>query len=223
MLNLSLVKQRDPNGETAASDEVDVVALDEGEAIRLAKEKAFGIYEKTLEINVAADGRYALRVDGTVPKSNRPRGTPFLPANEIQFDLTPRFFIEVLDDSTRAKGRVVFQDFNTLLGGVSMPADARQVLSVGSATLTRQPRGYSSIGGGPSMQIVQKPDIWSFDELPLPNGPARGTALSTSFAGGMAASMLSAGAGHSDFLDSVEIKRRQILEVTEGWLGRIKK
>lgn len=220
-LSLWLLRQRDPSGESVPSDEVEVAGMNQGPAVRLLKGKQFGIYEKTLETTIGADGRYALRVDGIVPKTNRPRNTPYLPANEIQFDLTPRVFVEVLDNDTRAKGRVVFQDYQSLLGGVGMPADARQVHAIGAVSLDRVPRPFSAVGGGPGVQILQKPDVWSFDELPIPAGPARGTSLSTSFAGGLAASMLSAGAGHSDFLNSVGIKRRQVFEVSEDWFKRM--
>lgn len=220
-LSLTLLHQRDPSGETVPSDELEIAGMNEGAAVRLLKGKQFGIYEKTLEVTIGAEGRYALRLDGEVPKTNRPRNSPFLPDNEIQFNLTPRLFIEVLDNETRAKGRIVFQDYNSLLGGMGMPADARQVLAVGAAALDRQPRPYSAVGAGPGIPMLQKPDIWSFDELSIPAGPARGTSLSTSFAGGFAASLLSAGAGHSDFLNSVKIKRRQILEVTDEWFRKM--
>ena len=221
---MALLRQRDPEGKNVPSDELELAARSDGPAIRLEKQPQFGIYEKVVEVNLTTGGRYALRLDGVPPQFTRPRGIPSLPGNEILFDLKPRIFVEVLDAETREKGRVVFQDYQTLLGGVGMPADARSVFTVGAATLDRKPQPFSAVGGGPGMEMIQKPDLWAFDELPIPQGPAKGTSLSSSFAGGIAASFLSAEVSRLNFLDSIGLKRRQILEVNDKWFSeRFKK
>ena len=76
-LKLQLVKQRDPNGEKYASDEIDLVAESEGLPSRLHIEPNFAVYEHTLELTLPADGRYAVRLSRVL--TVRPPTVPTLP------------------------------------------------------------------------------------------------------------------------------------------------
>ena len=82
-LKLQLVKQRDPSGAKFATDEIDLIAESEGLPTRLHLEPNFGVYEHSLELTIPADGRYALRIEGSVPNRTRPPGVPTLVSQEV--------------------------------------------------------------------------------------------------------------------------------------------
>ena len=222
-LGLMLLRQRDPSGKALPADEMEPVARTEGQAIRLDRQPNSGAYEHFFEVTLPASGRYALRVEGGVPNSTRPASSPIVPALEKVWELRPRIFIEVLDGPTAVRGRPVFLDYESLLGGMAVPADARSVLAVGSAHLSRRPEPTSALGAGPNTEMRLKPDVLAFDQLPrLGNGtgPAWGTSLSASFAGGMGTSLIGAGAPQSWFLESLRIPPGHVLEVPEFWIPK---
>jgi hypothetical protein len=220
-LRLALLHQRDPNGATVPSDEMEVVARSDSLAQRLVNTPNYGIYEQVVETTLPVAGRYALRVEGSVPRSLRPGYMPIVPALEQEWELRPRIFIETLEGISPEAGRVVFGDYAVSAGGVGMPADSRGALTIGAANLEGKPEPFSAIGAGPAMELRAKPDLWAYDDLGTlgdGTGPARGTALSTSFAAGMSATLLSAGASQTNFLKSVGIPCGYLFEVPERWI-----
>src|SRR5436190_23248360 len=85
-------------------------------------------------------------LEGLSPTGLRPLGATSLPALEKKADLRPRIFVEVMDGAARGQGRVVFVDYPTEIGVIGLPADARNVISVGAATLQNRPQPYSAFG-----------------------------------------------------------------------------
>ena len=222
-LNLMLVRQRDPNAEKLASDEMEVMARSEGNADRLLAEPEFGIYEQAIDLTLPAAGRYALRVLGRHPIGVRPGGTFGIRDQEIRWELKPRIFLEVVDAPTRSKGRVVFGDYESFLGGVAVPADARTVVAVGAMHANRKPEGFSAIGAGLVSDLFIKPDVMTYDLLPKlgdGTGPAKGTALSAALATGMGTCLLGAGAESTNFLRYLRIPPGSIFEIPPDWIKK---
>jgi hypothetical protein len=215
-LKLQLVKQRDPDGEKFASDEIDLVAESEGLPARLHIEPRFGVYEHSLEITLPAAGRYALRLEGRVPTRVRPPVVPTLNAQEVRWELSPRLFVESAD----GKGRYALADYASPRGGVAVPGDARSVYSVGAADESGMPRPYSAAGAGPNTELATKPDLLAPDALPkLADEPAaRGTALAASFAAGWAAALQSGGLRPTVFRQAVT--PGAVIRVPDAWFRK---
>ncbi len=221
-LNLMLLRQRDPNGEKVPSDEMEVIARSEGNPDRLLAEPDFGVYEQTIDVELPATGRYALRVDGRQPIGIRPGGSLGIREQEIRWELKPRIFLDVIDALTRAKGRLVFGDYESFLGGVAVPADARSVVAVGAMHASKRPQAYSAIGAGPVSELYIKPNVMTYDRLPASavSGEAKGSALSAALAAGMGACLLSAGAESANFLQYLRVPPGSVFEVPDSWIKR---
>lgn len=216
-LRLQLVKQRDPSGIKAASDEVDVIAQSEGLPERLQKEPHYGIYEHSLEVTLPAGGRYALRIEGKVPTTNRPANVPTTEGQAIRWELRPRVFVESVDGN----GRYQLADYATPSGGVAVPADARSVLAVGACDKDRKPRSFGSSGAGPLTDLV-KPDILAPDSMPkfADEAPGRSSALAASFTAGWAATVMSAGIPADAFTRLWKELPHRFLEIPEAWFRK---
>jgi hypothetical protein len=193
-LRLVVLRQRDPGGAKLPTDDLEVVAASVGLPLRIQNEPAWAVYEQTVEFNAAAPGRYALRVEGRVPRSIRPLSQPAMRGMEVAWELRPRIFVNALDDAARAAGRAVFYDYATATGNPGMAADAQGVISVGAADFSGKPRPYTAAGPPLGQELRVKPDVFSYDGLSLPvlGTSSTGTNLASGFAAGAAATMLSA-------------------------------
>ena len=54
------------------------------------------------------------------------------------FELRPRLFVETLE----GPGRVLLHDYKTAVGAMGMPADSRNVVTVGAADRQGRPEPY---------------------------------------------------------------------------------
>ena len=220
-LELQILRQLDPSGETLPSDEMEPAARSVARPVRLAKEANYAVWEQSFEVTIAAAGRYALRLEGKKPGNIRPYGSASVPQQDTEWDLRPRILLEVLDESTAAKGRAVFLDAPQGIGFVSVPADARNALAVGSLDASNRPMADSAVGAGSVTELRLKPDILAPYDASLPVGTVhRPTAVSTGVAAGIAASMVSAGASKTQFLGSVGVRPGTVLQVSPEWLAR---
>jgi hypothetical protein len=160
-------------------------------------------------------------VEGAKPKTIKPRNFPSLEKEDTQWALKPRIFVEALDAPTKAGGQIVFSDYEVKLGGVAIPADSRGAIAVGAMNTHKQPLATSALGAGAGVDLLVKPDILAYDAVPnLPGNKAGGTPIAASFAGGMAASMLSAGAQQSWFLQALRIAPGSYFEIPDFWFKR---
>jgi hypothetical protein len=212
-LALVVLRQRDPTGTKLPADDLEVVARSTELPQRLENLPTSAVYEQAVEFAVDNPGRYALRVEGRVPRSIRPPAEPTLPSLQVTWELHPRLFLTVLDEASRGVGRVVLQDYPTNQGTLGMPADGHGVVSVGAADLNGTPRRYSAAGPAYGLSLHVKPDLLAFDGLALglTNGQAAaGTEVAASFAAGTAACALSAG-----------VKAEQIVELARKQPGRL--
>src|SRR5205823_6374175 len=126
-----------------------------------------------VEFTVPSPGHYALRVEGRIPPSIRPPGEPTLPSLQTTWELRPRLFVRVLEDSMRATGRALLTDYVSNSGSPGMPVDARAVLSVGAVQLSGRPEPYSALGPAFEQALRPRPDTFSFDELALGVEPGK--------------------------------------------------
>lgn len=216
-LRLSLLRQRDPSGKTLPADIFEVAAQSAGWPQRLDNQPGGSTYEQTLEFTVAKPGRYAVRLDrplpsrwvftpvkgqlklelqpGLVATGIRPRQAATLPSLEKHFELQPRLLVQVVDEPSSHQGRPIFLDWATDNGCIDLLAESRSLVSVGAADWEGRPRPFSSSGPPAFLDLAYRPTLLAFDavgpEQP-PNG-AFGASLSTCFAAGMTASLLSSG------------------------------
>lgn len=207
-LKLQLVKQRDPSGEKFASDEIDLIAESEGLPSRLHFEPEFAVYEHSLELSLPADGRYAIRIEGTVPRRTRPAGVPTLPDQEVSWELRPRVFVESPDGASK----FALGDYASADGGVAVPADARSVFAVGSADASGKARFGDAAGAGPQVELRKKPDILA--------PSTSGSDMAAAFAAGFAASVQSAGLPPTSFPHRLDVAPGGMLAIPESWLRR---
>jgi hypothetical protein len=183
-LRIVLVYQPDPNGAKQPSDDLDVVAQSVGQPARLEATASSAVYEQTLELRVTKPGRYAVRIEGTAPTSTRSREDPTIPAARRTFELRPRLFVETLE----GPGRVLLHDFTTEEGALGMPADSRNVITVGAADRQGRPEPYSAGGPPHDVALLAKPDVLAFDQVEAQSkDAAQGVGVATGFAAGMAA------------------------------------
>ncbi len=202
-LRLLVMRQLDPEGAKRPADDLIAIAENAGPALRIANEEGSAVYEHVVEFPVEAGARLALRVEGSAAKSTRPPGTAELPET-VQFaELRPRIFLETLDGA----GRVVFETYATEAGTFGTLADSRRALTVGALAKDGKPQLYSNEGTPSGLELLEKPDVRTFDRLGIDGAKnAGGNAMSAGLAGGYAASLLA----HGTKLEDVarELKRR---------------
>ena len=234
-LRLQLLRQRDPATKSLPADMFELVARTAGWAQRLEHLPSGSVYEHVLEVPLEKEGRYAVRIEKQIdrywvmgvhpvrktpmfqviealtPTGIRPLGAPTLPALEKDWDLRPRLFVEVIDDENRVKGRAVFADFPTDAGSIGMPADARNVISVGAASLKNKPQPYSAFGSPGGVELARRPWLYAYDELGLADGSAYGTSVANAFAAGTVAAMMSGKMSRPDLMQLLREQEGQVL------------
>jgi hypothetical protein len=214
-LQLIVLRQRDPEGKRLPVDDLEPVARSVGLPLRLQARPSAVTYEQTVEFTAEAGGHYAVMLVGRVPPSTRPATEPTLPSMRTTWELWPRLFISEVGSPEQATGRPVFLDYATGLGSFGMPADAHHVLSVGAADLAGRPEPYSPEGPALHEELHPKPDLLSFDRLPLreASGARPATGLSAAFAAGLAASVISGGTPPAYLRESLLSRPGTLLEV----------
>jgi hypothetical protein len=236
-LKLVLLRQRDPEAKIVPADLFEVVAQSAGRPQRLEHQPAGTIYEIALEATIDKPGRYALRVEkqpdttwivgldprrkqpalakleGLNPIGIRPLGAPVLPALATEWELRPRIFVETIDEALRLQGRTVFADFSTDSGTVGIPGDSRGVISVGAADFDGKARPETAIGSMPFVELSQRPTLLAYDGLQLEGGTAFGSSVSTAYAAGTAAALLSSGVSREQLRTWLQGQDGKVLQV----------
>jgi hypothetical protein len=241
-MRLAVLRQLNPEGKEVAADTFEVIGYSYALPQRLDYAPDYGVYEQTVEFTPDKPGRYALRVQrqrpsrwamaadpdtgnpvmekipGLVATGIRPAGAATLPALEKHWDFKPRFFVDVTDEAAQRVGRPVFLDYATDLGDIGVPADARTVVTVGAADLDSHLQPYSAAGPPAGLELFRKPNIFAYDSLRAgPEGTrgAFGSSLSTSFAAGLAASLLSSPMTRDQFMEHLQRESGRVLRVPE--------
>ena len=219
-----MLRQRDPSGTRVASDDFNVVARSESLPQMIDRAPNSATYEHIIEFTVDAPGRFAVRLEGFVPPTTRPANTPTLPALAKFWGPKARLFADAADPALAGQGRVVFGDFQPGLGGLGTPGDALIPRTIGAADARGLPQPYSAFGSAAGRELAPKPRFLAFDELPLPGvSPSAGTEQAAAFAGGMLASMLSAGTLESSQLNWLGLPPYGLLRVPPVWLEQVER
>jgi hypothetical protein len=215
-LRLLVLRQRDPSGSKLPADDWEVVAQSEVLPLRLDNQAASATYEHAVEFTASAEGRYAIMLLGRAPTSTRPPDALTLAATHQAGELRLRIFVNTL----AGKGRAVLSDFTSDQGAtpreegsLGTPSDAHAVITVGSVVETGGAAVYSAPGPAFNLELLRKPDVLAYDT----NGAERGTSLAASFAGGLSASALSAGAPRARFLETMRLQPGGVLHIPADW------
>lgn len=239
-MGVMLLRQRDAEGKTLPGDTFELVARTLGQAQRIEHLPRASVYEHVLETTVEKGGRCAVRIEKQVstqwrmiphpirkspmfdllkdltPTGIRPLGAPTLTALEKNWDLQPRLFVEVIDEANRVHGRAVLADYWTDGGSIGIPADARNVISVGAASFKDEPQPYSAFGSPAGSELARRPWLYAYDELDLAGGGAFGTSVANAFAAGTVAAMLSAELPREELFKMLRAQEGRVLRVPIG-------
>lgn len=207
---IRLVKQVDPTGAKAATDELLEVAHSAAEPVRLYKTATSGVYELTLDAAIPADGRYAVRVEYGVS------GLKVIRARQVSAEVYPRLVVEPADPATAAKGRTTFATFAPADPGAGVPADSHVAITVGS-----EESGLTVGGAGPSMGLRTKPDLLARGVIDVGGKPVAGPAVAAGYVAGIAASIRSTGANPATVLKNFESPGTAVV-VPKVWLDSIR-
>jgi hypothetical protein len=239
-LHLVALRQRDPAGQALPADDFEVVGRSSVSALRIDNHPSGSTYEQTVEFTVAKAGRFAVRVERTLPSrwdlrkdaetgkpvlvestglasaGIRPVAAGELPALATTWELKPRLFVQPTDPATFGKGRVVFSDYRANQGSIPLLAGSQTVIGVGAAGLSGDPEPFTTAGAPGTLWNVLKPNVLAFDQLDLAppgTGSAYGASLSTPFAAGLAASLLSGGSSREALQAYLQKQEGKLLRV----------
>ena len=235
-LSVHLLRQRDPEAKKLPADLFDLVARTSGWPQRIEHLPNGSVYEHVLEVPLAQAGHMrsasrsrsigngcSRRIRSAVPPaisfwkiSRRPasvRSANVLPALEKNWELRPRIFLEVLDEANRQQGRAVFADYSTAAGNIGIPADARNVISVGAADFKQKPQPASEFGTPAHMELAARPWLYAYDELELASGGVQGSTIANAFAAGTVAAMLTGNLPREQLLQMLRAQEGQVLRV----------
>jgi hypothetical protein len=205
---LHVWRQLDPNGDKQPSDEMSEVARSVGGPYPIQLTPTFVVYEQILEFTIPVTGRYALVV-GT---GNQPEA--LLPALRREFEVYPRIVLETLSGKP-GEGQAVFRSFVTPNAGVGIPADSTGAITVGV------PVPGELHGGGAGLTLRGKPDLFGPDTVDV-SGRVRGSGVAAGYVGGMAASLVQAGAAGSNVFESARFDPGKMAIVPESWMKFLK-
>ena len=210
-IRLRLLRQVDADAKTYPSDELIEVARSVGAPVRLASSNGSGTYEASFDVVVPADGGYALRVEGGLASLGQVK------ALRQGLEIRPRILVEILDTAQAAKSIVRFDTYAPLGGGIGIPGDSPAVLTIGQSMGTEPTKAISVTGTGPGVALSGKPDL-------LVPGEAlglSGTAISSGYAGGLAASVLTAGVRPAGMIQALGLQPGAALELPKPWIDSL--
>jgi hypothetical protein len=217
-LRVLVLRERDPSGMRVSNDDFNVIARTEPLPQLIERHQSWATYEHVVEFAVDAPGRFAVRLEGTIPPTIRPPTVPSLPAIERTWAPHGRLFVSV---SGATGGQLVIGDYQPERGGLGAPGNGILPRTIGAADGKGQQQPYSASGAPSGQQLLVKPTWLAFDELPGVQGC--GTEQSTAFAAGLVASMMSAGTIESQQLKWLHIPRGGLLRVPTEWLNQVER
>ena len=202
---LRLLRQVDPDAKTYATDDFTEVARSFGDPVRLASNNSSGTYEASFDVALPADGVYALRVEGGLAVPTQVK------ALKQGIEIRPRIFVEIIDTVQAAAGTVRFDTYAPEGGGVGVPGDAKAAYTIGQSSADQ---AISVTGTGPGVAISSKPDLLT----PGEGFGLSGTAVGTGYAGGLAASVLTAGVRPAGMIQALGLKPGSPLILQKTWI-----
>jgi hypothetical protein len=223
-LSVAVLRQRDPEGKSVSSDEMELITRSTGVPQRIANRRDGSTYELALECPIDVTGRYAVRIEGTIPVGILSVGTPTIPALARSQEIWPRLFVSSVPASSTGAGRPIFLDYTTDLGNLGTPADAAALLCVGAAQSNGLPTYASSVGPPMGRALLLKPNLLTHDAVPLgkEKDTGLGTGLAAPYVAGYAASLLSAAGTPADSVAAYLIGRKgQLLQAPPHWPNQV--
>ena len=186
---LRLLRQVDSDAKVHATDDFVEVARSVGDPVRLTSTPGSGTYEASFDVVLPADGVYALRVEGGLAAPTQ------IKAIQQGLEIRPRIMVEILDTAQAGKGSVRFETYAPAGVGVGIPGDSTAALTIGQAG--------SVTGSGPGIAISGKPDLLA------PNA---------GYAGGLAASVLTAGVRPAGMIRALALQPGAPLVLPKEWI-----
>jgi hypothetical protein len=202
---LRIFRQLSPGGNTIPSDEMAEVARSAGGPYPILLTKSSVVYEQILDFTPKEPGQYAL----VVAKGYEPEA--LLPALRRNVEVYPRIYLETLN-TKRDEGRGVFLSYVTPDAGVGVPGDSWGAITVGVE------RPGELTGGGTGLTLRCKPDLFGPYALDLGGQLVRGPGVATGYVGGMAATLVQAGAAGANVFKSAGTMPGQPATIPEGWM-----
>ncbi len=204
-MTLRLLRQLDPTGKAAASDDFDEVARSTGSPVKLLRTTASGAFEQTLEVTLPVAGVYALRVDGRSAFDYQ------IAALRQRIEVSPRIVIERVGPDA-AKGTPAFRTYPTGNTGVGIPGDSLTALTVGTSD------GRTQRGTGPGVALGSKPDLIAPGGISVGANALTGSMASAAFVGGSAATLASAGVRGTDLIRHLGLTPGGEFVLPDEWL-----
>lgn len=186
-----VVRQFDPNGAKRPADDLEVIGQSAGNPIRLEQTATSATYEIVLDVKLPGPGRYGVMIEGAIPPYDSPPGEAMTPASRRSLEIRPRLFI----DAPGAESRPIFADLPSDTAAFGMPADARQVLTVGAADANGDARTDGDQGSPYGASLVRRPDLLAYG--------LHGSGDAACFAAGMAATSANAKGSFASFVEAV--------------------
>ncbi len=211
-IRLRLLKQVDPEGKMFATDDLVEVARTVGTPVRLASTNSSGTYEASFDVVLPSEGVYALRVEGGLAAPAQLR------AIQQGLEIRPRIMVEIIDTAQAAKGTVRFDTYAPPGAGVGIPGDAAAVLTIGQSRAGEPQKPTSVTGTGPGVALSGKPDLLIRGESDLGGQGLSGTAIGAGYAGGLAASVLTAGVRPAGLIQALGLKPGAPLVLPTDWI-----
>jgi len=211
-MRLRLLRQLDPEAKMYASDDFVEVARSAGITARLLKTPGSGVYEVSLETTLPSDGVYALRVEGANAFQN------VLPAVRQGIEIRPRIAMQITDAVQAGQGRIVFDSFAPEKGGVAIPGDSPEAVTIGTGT---KDKPTSQTGAGPGVELRVKPELFTTGMIEVDGKVISGTAVASGYAGGVAACFASAGVRKTQVTKSIGLAPGDELVLPVEWLKRL--
>jgi hypothetical protein len=208
-LRLRLLKQVDPEAQAHSTDDFIEVGRSMGLPVRLLKTPGSGTYEVTIETTLAADGVYALRVEGT----NQLNDTLSAIRQGVEFH--PRIAIQLPIPAQAAAGTVMFDTFAPRNVGVGIPADASEAVAVGGGS-AKQPTSLT--GAGPGIALRSKPEVYTTSIITVDGKTLEGPAIAAGYAAGMAACLGEAGVRKTDVTRTMGLNPGDDLVLPQEWI-----
>ena len=199
-LRLRLLRQVDPGAASHATDDLVEVARSVGAPVRLTSTLGSGTYEASFDLTLPAEGVYALRVEGGLAMATQ------VQALRRGLEIRPRILVEVLDTAQAAKGTVRFDTYSPVGVGVGIPGDSAAAITIGYPG--------SVTGTGPGVAFSGKPDVLTSGE----GFGLSGTAVGAGYAGGLAASVLTAGVRPAGLIRALGLKPGAPLVLPKQWI-----
>jgi hypothetical protein len=201
--NLNVLRQFDPAGKQAATDDLAIVAQSTGKPVRLLMTESSTVYEQMVEFTAPAAGRYAVQATIIPAVADR-----FAAETRIG-EIAPKITLHTLSG---IDGRAAFTSYLVTNGGVGIAGDSPGAFTVGRSTADGQ--SISLLGAGPGLSLAAKPDVLFAGDF----AGHTGSGISAAFAAGLAACLAELSARPAHLVGTTAIAPNAVLTLPPDWV-----